>query len=247
MDKITTIQPDQWKNLGNVLKPINNQGSINIRKSKICQDINNGVAVLTANIPNLIGENINLDIMSPHKHVKLFKLLESDDNDVDIFDDSDNEQYIATNGKIRIYLPKQIETVTLDEPDYEGLTPMGEVIKLDKTNKREIETILKSGDIDTPTDLLIKDGQLMGIEVKDTGIYLFPDYVHETTLSSDNADLVLKSLAFMIIPGDEFEINLGKGSDDKYLLITSINTGFSMLSLNEDVDEGGDIDGFDLI
>lgn len=247
LKELTTIQPDQWKSLGNVLKPINNQGSINIRNSKICQDINNGVAVLTADIKNLIGSDINLDVMSPSKHIKLFKLLEGDE-DVDIYDDDDNSQYVITNGHIRIYLPKQIETINPEKPDYDNLDTVGELIKLDKDNKKEIETIIKAETVDS-IDLLIKNEQLMGFEVIGTGVYLFPNYTNESNLNNQTADLVLKSYAFMIIPGEEFDIALGRDKDnrDNYLLITGINTGITTIRLHEDVNEGGVSDGLDLI
>lgn len=244
MDKLTTIQPDQWKNLEAVLKPLINQGSINIRQSEICQDINEGVAILTTNVSNLIGSNIGLDIMNPNKHLKLFKLLESTDTDVTIYDDSNNAQYIATNEKIRIYLPKHKEELSPAEnkPDYTGLDQIGETITLDKANKKEIETIIKSDTEADSVNLLIKDDQLMGFEVNETGVYLFPGYTHETNLSTQTADKVLKSYAFMIILGEEFEINLGKyQNEDRYLLITGIATGVTTLTLNEEVDEDGTI------
>lgn len=247
LTKLTTIQPEQWKNLGTVLKPINNQGSINIRNSNICQDINNGVAILTADTTTLIGKDIDLDIMTPSKHIKLFKLLEGT-NDVDIYDDPENEQYIATNGKIRIYLPKQIDVTALEAPNIDGISGVGTTISLDKDNKKEIDVIIKSAnDISKPINLLIKDEQLMGFEVNEIGIYLFPNYTGEVNLNSQTADIVLKSYAFMDIPGEIFEISLGRRSNDSYLLFTGINTGFSLMSLHEEIDEGGSGDGLDLI
>ncbi|MBC8427585.1 MAG: hypothetical protein H8D97_01700 [Proteobacteria bacterium] len=246
MEKLTTILPNQWENLLDVLKPINNHGSINIRSSSICQDINNGVAVLLADVKTLIGENIDLDIMNPNKHLKLFKLLENKDNDVDIYNDPNNSQYIATNGKIRVYLPKQIESIIPDKPGHDGLAPYGESIKLDKDDKKEIDIIIKAESMDS-TDLLIRNNQLMGFEVSGTGVYLFPGYTNESDLTSETADLVLKSFAFMIIPGEEFELFLGKYDGDKYTLITGINTGLTTISLYEDVDEGSSNYGLDLI
>lgn len=250
MNKICTIQPEQWKNLGSVLKPINNQGSINIRSSGIYQDINNGVAILMANVASLIGDDIDLDIMNPNKHIKLFKLLESDDLDVDIYDDDQNSQYIATNGKVRIFLPKQIASVSPEEnkPSYDGFVKYGEDITLDKDNKKEIEIIMKADSTIDSIDLLLKDGQLMGFEVKETGVYLFPDYTDQTTLNSQTCDKVLKSFAFMNIPGEEFELMLGQYTgEDRYALLTNIKTGFSVITLHEELEENNGDNILDLI
>jgi len=244
---MTTILPDKWSTLLNVLKPLNTQGSINIVNSGIYQDVNSGVATLVANIGSLVGEGITFDIMSPAKHIKLFKLLETD-KDVDLLDDSDNEQFIVSNGQIKIYLPKQIESISeAAKPDYEGLVQIGEPIKVDKKTKREVETFIKSENVDS-IDLLLKDDQLVGFEVKNTGVYLFSDYTNIAAgITSETADMVFKSLAFLIIDGDDFTVNVGKYPDDRHLLITDITTGYMTMSLNEELDLGGSGDELDLI
>ena len=244
--KMCTILPDKWSTFMNVLKPLNTQGSINIVNSGIYQDINSGVATLVAQINNLVGEGITFDIMNPAKHVKLFKLLETS-KDVDLLDDPDNEQFIATNGQIKIYLPKQIESISSEanKPDYTGLMQIGESIKIDKKTKKDIETFIKSENVDS-IDLLIKDDQLVGFEVKNTGVYLFNDYSGMSGINSETADVVFKSLAFLVIDGDEFIVNVGKYPDDRHLLITEITTGYMSMSLNEELDLGSG-DELDLI
>jgi len=247
MEKLCTIQPEQWKNLGLVLKPISDQGTINIRESSIYQDINSGVAILFTDIKSLVGDGINFDIMNPSKQVKLFKLLETCDNDIQIMEDVENEQYVVSNNQIRIYLPKQTEKISpiVNKPDYEGLVYIGEPIKLDKSNRREIDVFIKSENSKDAIKLLIKDDQLVGFEKKETGVYLFPGYTQYLNLTSSNTDFTLKSLAFMLIQGEEFTIRIGKFPDDRYLLITDINTGFLEMSLNEEVDLSGDSDEID--
>jgi hypothetical protein len=248
LKKICSINPEGWKNLGIVLKPLNTQGSINIRNSEIYQDINNGVATLIADISTIISNKLSLDIMSPNKHLKLFKLLESD-KDVDIFHDDENSQFIITNSKIRLYLPEQSSksNSVINFKNYEGISPIGTPIKLDKNDKREVETFIKS-DTSNFVNLLIRNNNIMGFEIKETGVYLFSNFVDQTDLNCMTAEVVLKSLSFMMMQGEEFELQLYKfPNEDRYVLWTVINTGVLNIKLLEEVDILEDDSSYNLI
>lgn len=246
MKKICTINPTNWTNLITLLKPLEKQGSINIQKSLIFQDVNKGVAILYANISTLIGENVTFDIINPGRFIKLFKLLESKDKDVNIFEDEENESFVIISNNIKLFLPKHIDSISSanKKPNLTEYKSIGKCIILDKNHKRDIDTLIRSEAVDF-VDLLISDDQFVGFEVKEMGIYLFTGY-ENTNMDKKKADIVLKSLAFMLFPGEEFEINVGK-KNNEYILVTRINTGFLNVQLIENLEINDSEDGFDLI
>jgi len=244
---ICQISPAKFDSLLKVLNVLISEKSSNdslvIKESHVTQNVSG--AIISANIEEIFeNKKIDLQIINPKKYVKLFKTFKNN-NDIFILDDGENSRFIITNGEIKLFLPKQIENLVeaVKVPDlsnYEGVCSL----KVDKAT-RNIITGLAS---DAPyIDYLIQDDTLKAIYVPETAIYLFSDYkndVKAAKLDETNADLALRSISYLSIPAEEYEISIGKqASDGSFVSATNCNTGFIKIDIYENLEfaTGGNI------
>lgn len=233
------IPPAKFDSLLKVLnilvndKDKSSNDSIIIKNSIITQSSSGGV--ITTDIKEIFdGKLVDLHIINPKKYIKLFKNFKNN-NDIFVLDDNINSRFEITNGEIKLFLPKQIETLVEQTtiPDMSGYSVLCS-IKVDKST-RNIITGLSS---DTSyIDYLIQDNLLKGIHVPDTAIYLFTDYIGDAKaakLDETNADLALRSTMCLNILAEDYEIFIGyKQSDSSYMAVTSCNTGFIKIVVYE--------------
>lgn len=241
--QITPAKFDSFLKVLNVLvtnKTSND--SLIIKESLISQNISG--AITSSNIEDIFeGKKVDLQIINPKKYLKLFKTFRNN-NDIFIMDDVENSRFIISNGEIRLFLPKQIENLveSVKIPDLsscEGLCS----IKIDKTTRNIITGLSNEAPY---IDYLIQENVLKGIHIPDTAIYLFPDYINDAKaakLDETNADLALRSIAFLSIPAEDYEIAIGKQTDGSYISLTNCNTGFIKVDVFESLEiaTGGNI------
>lgn len=201
-------------------------------------------AIVSSNIEDIFeGKKINLQIINPKKYLKLFKTFRNN-NDIFIMDDAENSRFIISNGEIKLFLPKQLENLVevVKIPDLsncEGLCS----IKIDKATRNIITGLSSEASY---IDYLIQEDVLKGIHVPDTAIYLFSDYINDAKaakLDETNADLALRSVAFLSISAEDYEIAIGKQADGSYISVTNCNTGFIKVDIFESLEiaTGGNI------
>ena len=230
--KLCELEPAKFDALTKLLSLLQEFGSITINAGVIIQRIDKGTAILYTSISKLIGQDINLTILNPKKYIKLFKSVKGNNNVV-IYDDPNYQRYIITNGDIKLFLPKQLEDLTLtmaDLPDFSGATILGTPIKIDTNYKNNIKSLIGTED---HVDLLFEDQQLKSIYIPDTAVYTFASFVGKTSIDENNADLMLKSYTFAIVDGEEYTFNVGKLNDEDYWMVTQINTGLVDVTLFE--------------
>lgn len=241
--QITPAKFDSFLKVLNVLvtdKASND--SLIIKESMITQNVSG--AIVSSNIEDIFeGKKIDLQIINPKKYLKLFKTFRNN-NDIFIMDDAENSRFIISNGEIRLFLPKQIENLVeaVKVPDLtncEGLC----TIKIDKATRNIITGLSSEASY---VDYLIQEDVLKGIHVPDTAIYLFSDYINDAKaakLDETNADLALRSVAFLSIPAEDYEIAIGKQADGSYISVTNCNTGFIKVDVFESLEiaTGGNI------
>lgn len=234
---LAKVSPAEWDQLAKLLGILEKTGVITIANSTINQSINKGTAIVNINVSDLLGPDINLHILNPEKYVKLFKALRGN-SDVQILDNPEQQQYIVTNGEIRVILPKQIEELTEDQspPDLSAAAPIGKPLSIDKNNLKIIKSVITGTEF---VELLIDKDQLKAVSVPETVVYTFTDYLKEPPLSDVNSQLVLKSYSFLQIDAEAYEVHLGKLEED-YWLMSRINTGYIDVLLYEDVSQAGD-------
>jgi hypothetical protein len=235
---ICQIAPAKFDSLTKILMTLDDENVIIINDSTINQTVNKGVAILTANMTELIGEGINLHILSPKKHLKFFKQMKGN-NDIFIIDDPEEERYIVTNRDITLFLSKQINAITEDTsaPDLEGAEVIGNSITLSKDDGNTISSFAREGE---STHLLLQDNQLKAISIPDIAVIKFKDYI-DSDISDVNCDLKLKSLALLKVNGEEYIVHLGK-KDDVYWLVTHVNTGYVNITVLEMVSQVSETD-----
>jgi hypothetical protein len=240
--QITPAKFDSFLKVLNVLvadKASND--SLIIKESMITQNASG--AIVSSNIEDIFGKKIDLQIINPKKYLKLFKTFRNN-NDIFIMDDVENSRFIISNGEVRLFLPKQIENLVeaVKIPDLsncEGLC----TIKIDKTTRNIITGLSNEASY---IDYLIQEDVLKGIHVPDTAIYLFSDYINDAKaakLDETNADLALRSVAFLSILAEDYEIAIGKQADGSYISVTNCNTGFIKVDVFESLEiaTGGNI------
>jgi len=244
---ICQITPAKFDSLLKVLNVLISDKSSNdslvIKDSLITQ--NSSGAIISANIEEIFeNKKIDLQIINPKKYIKLFKTFKNN-NDIFIIDDPTNSRFIVTNGEIKLFLPKQIDSLveSIKLPDlsnYEGVCS----IKIDKSTRNIIVGLASEAPY---VDFLIQEDHLKAVYVPDTAIYLFSDYITDqkaSKLDETNADLALRSVAYFSIPAEEYEISIGKQKlDDTYVASMICNTGFIKINIIENLEiaTGGNI------
>ena len=243
---VCQISPAKFDSLLKVLSVLVSDKSSNdsliIKESNITQNVSG--AIISSNVEEIFeGKKIDLQIINPKKYLKLFKTFRNN-NDVFILNDVENSRFIITNGEIKLFLPKQIEALVeaVKLPDLANCVGLCS-IKIDKATRNIIMGLASEA---AYIDYLIQDDKLKAIHVPDTAIYLFSDYVSDlkaTKLDETNADLALRSIAYLSIPAEDYEISIGKQPDDTYVSAMSCNTGFIKIDVVEslEVATGGNI------
>jgi hypothetical protein len=243
---VCQISPAKFDSLLKVLSVLISDKSSNdsliIKESNITQNVSG--AIISANVEEIFeGKKIDLQIINPKKYLKLFKTFRNN-NDIFILNDIENSRFIITNGEIKLFLPKQIENLVegVKLPDLSNCAGICS-IKVDKSTRNIIMGLAAEASY---IDYLIQDDLLKAIHVPDTAIYLFSDYVSDlkaTKLDETNADLALRSIAYLSIPAEDYEISIGKQPDGSYISAMSCNTGFIKIDVVEslEVATGGNI------
>ena len=243
---VCQISPAKFDSLLKVLSVLVSDKSSNdsliIKESYITQNVSG--AIISANIEDIFeGKKINLQIINPKKYLKLFKTFRNN-NDIFILNDVENSRFIITNGEIKLFLPKQIESLveSVKLPDLASCVGVCS-IKVDKATRNIIMGLASEA---AYIDYLIQDDTLKAIHVPDTAIYLFSDYVSDlkaTKLDETNADVALRSIAYLSIPAEDYEISIGKQPDGSFVSAMSCNTGFIKIDVVEslEVATGGNI------
>lgn len=230
------ISPAKFDGLVKVLSNLDGQSIIAIKNSMINQLINKGTAILIANISDLIGENIDFQILDPKKHIRLFKQLKGN-NDVFIINDPDNERYIITNQDVSIFLGKQIEELNdaISTPDLSTAITIGAPITLEKNDRDVISSFMKEADY---IDLLLQNDQLKGVSLPGLAVIKFKNFIKDN-IDDVSANLKLRSYAFLKVDGEQHVVNLAK-TDDNYWILTQVNTGYLLISILETVNPVSD-------
>lgn len=241
------ISPAKFDSLLKVLNVLisdkSSNESIVIKQSSITQSVNG--AIISCNVLDIFDDKkIDLQIINPKKYLKLFKMFKNN-NDIFILDDSDNARFIVTNGEIKLFLPKQIESLVeeIKLPDLGNFAGVC-ATKVDKTTRNIITGLASDANY---IDFLVQDNSLKGIHIPDTAIYLFNEFINDpksAKLDETNADLALRSVIYFSIPAEDYDINIGvDNSDGSYLLVTTCNTGFIKVTIFEPLEivTGGNI------
>ena len=244
---ICQITPAKFDSLLKVLNVlITDKSSSNevliINNSSITQSASG--AIVGCDIQDIFGsDKINLHIANPKKYIKLFKQFRNN-SDIFILNDPDNSRFIVTNGEIKLFLPKQAETMVeqIKMPDLGNCTLICN-LKVDKTTRNIISGLAVGVDY---IEYLIQDNLLKAIHIPDTAIYLFNDYINDpkaTKLDETNSDLSLRSTMSFPITAEDYEINIGKMPDGSYISATRCNTGFIKIDIMEplEISTGGNI------
>lgn len=219
---ISNINPKCFQDILKVLITLNkdkNTDSIKINNSQIIQII--GDCIIIVNLSNILINNVSFDIINPKKYIPLLSQL-SDLSTIYIFDDIQNKQFIITDGIIRLLLPKQLKSSDDDFISDINFTDYNSICKLEikKESRKKIKNISK--DTKGTVELLIHDNKLKGINVQETAIYIFPEFINDDIsqkLNEKNADLVLKLDNFLPIDAENYIINI-ISKEDRYIVLS---------------------------
>jgi len=227
---IPTLQPDQMVLLKmgsakfdmfvKTLSHLDDKNVIVINNSQICQSINNNTTIIYADLKDLLGPNINLQILSPKKYLKHFKNIKG--GTIYIIESINDQRYLITNGDITLYLPKQIEQITssLSIPDVSiNSTLIASHLDIDKDVRNTISNLAG----DDALELIIKNGQLKGVYIPETAVYVFKQFIKEN-ITDTVADLKLKCFSFLKISAEKYTVSIHL-QDNIYWLLTAIDNG----------------------
>ena len=219
---ISTVDPKPFQQLLKVLTLFTLKDVINIENSVVYQTDVTGNCLIFINLSKILT-NITFDIISPKKYIPLMKQL-SILNKIYIFTNDTTKQIIVTDGMIRIIMNQPSKTqqnnINIELSEFETLyqreiskESRAKIIKLSKETKGTIE-------------LLIHENNIKGINVPETAVYIFPDFVNDnisTKLDENTANIVLKIDHFLPFDGDQYKITIMK-KEDKYICISNLTT-----------------------
>jgi len=140
---LTSINPAEFDSLIKILNILEKQDAIIIEDSKICQSINKGATIISTDLEDIIGKNINM-----HMAIK-------GNANVDIIDDDEQKRYVVTNGIVKVFLPKQAEELSVDSrpPDLSTFAPIGKSVEISKLGESEY------------CELLVHQNQMKGVYI----------------------------------------------------------------------------------
>jgi len=241
---VAEITPAKFDGLLKVLNLLTDSNDpIIISKSKIVKNLLSG-SIVSMDVKDVFDSDVNLHIVNPKKNIKLFKTLKNNNN-IYIVQDDENARYIIMNGEIRLFMPKQDESVEefkAEMPSLEGVTPLSNTT-FDKTTKNIISELAYSTEY---IEFLFQNNEMKGIHIPDTAIYIFEKYIKDqqvSKLDETNADLALRSTSFLPIVAENYELSIGKLSDGSYCSYTVCDTGYIKVNIFEQLENttGGSI------
>jgi len=230
MQLISTMNPAQFDSLIKTLALLEKQDCIVIKDSVICQSISPGATIIKTDLKPIIGDNISMHVLNPRKAIKLFKSIKGNSN-VAIYDDSSQQRYVVTNGGVKAFLPKQATELDecISEPDLSEYTMIGKSVTISKEVRSSISPVLGESEY---CELLIHQGQLKGVYVPETAVYLFEEYAKEP-IDETNADMNLKSYSFLAIDADTYDIFIGEKNGAYWMIIRA--AGATLIDILESI------------
>ncbi len=239
---IATISSGKWDAFVKILDILTKEtdSSVIISNSIITHTIHN--SILKADISSVFegDTSISLHIPNPKKWVKLFKQLSHDGNNFIINED---KLFIVTNGEIRLFLPKQLNSVVdeLKIPSLENTQTISE----SKITKEVCDKILNLSKGIEFIEFLIKDNELKAVNVPDTATYIFQEYLDDSEIKNidgTNADLSLRTSMFLPVNSDEYDMIIGRRNEN-YFSYTTCNVGIVPVEIYDTLDDstGGNL------
>ena len=239
---INKIPPAKWLSLLEILNFLtkDSDDAVIIKDSVILYGYKGG-SIIKVNLSEIFGgEKINLHISSPKRWTRLFKTLK--DSDVFILDESN--KFVVTNGQIKLFLPKQLNSFvnTLEFPDFSETESICSVV----FQKDSRDTILELCKNMTYIEYLIKDKKLMSVNIPNTAVFVLPEYVKNKDaqeLTTSSADLTLRTQVFLPYPADTYNLLIGHNLiSDNYFAYTVCNSSSISIELYEQLDNSSGID-----
>lgn len=212
MHEICDLDVNKFDALQKTLQLLESCEYILIRKGSIHHFVN--TSIIIANLTSIFGNDFNLDIVNPRKYIKLFKLMTR--KNIKLYDDSEMSRYVISNNEVKLFLPKRIQLNTPISNAAVKLDPVGNAITI-KDNKKTIRNFIGNAGV----KLLVHESQLKGILVDETGVYQFPEFPSDN-IDESNCELLI-SYGFLAVDADEYNVQLGKDSNNAYWLVTTIN------------------------
>jgi len=228
---IAVISPADYDNMIKILQVLtkeNTSDSITIKQSNIRQGQTD--CIIEANIEKVLknknGSFVDLDIINPKKYIKLLEQFKSQD-DIYIIQDNENSRFIVTNGEVRLFLPKQDESIVQQETQSFDMTDAALIceFEIDKDIRKIIKNLSKDQEY---IDYLIQDNMVKAIHIPDTAIYTFPNYKNDEKaqkLDETNADLSLRVSSFLPIDAENYKVYIVKMNTGKYASMSDCHSG----------------------
>ncbi len=234
---IATVSPGKFdmflKILGNLT---NTNETIIIKNNIIIKSI--GAAIAKTDLGKIFEKNkVSFEIINPKKYIKLMKQFKNN-SDIVIINDNPNSRYIFVNNEIRLFIPKQDDSITNQQetmPNFKNV----KVIANRKINKEIKEIINKlAKDVDY-IEFLFKDNIFKGIHIPDTAIYIFEEYMNEKNkIDENNADLILRSSTYCPISAENYNLNIAQfQNEDKTYCLYTVCENFINIDIYEELEE----------
>lgn len=199
-----------------------------------------GGSIIKTNMSDVFDDGgMNLHISSPKKWTKLFKTLK----DCNVYILDDENKFIVTNGQIKLFLPKQLNSYvnTISFPDFTQTETICDLI----VQKESRDKILRLGKDVQYIEFLIQDGKFKSVNIPNTAIFILPEYVKDQEaqkLTSSNAELTLRSTVFLPYSADTYQLIIGRNLiSDSYFAYTICKTSLTTIELYESLDNSSGI------
>ena len=210
-DILKKIVPAKWEALINILSFLtkDSDDAVIIDKSVVMHSLKTG-GILKVKMHDIFDEELDLHISSPKKWTRLFKMLKNED----VFILNEENLFIVTNGQIRLFLPKQLSSVSssLIFPSFEK----SEVVSNMIFQKETRDKILNLSNNIQFIEFLIQDGIFKAINIPSTAIFVLPEFIKDPKikdLNSNTADITLRCSSFLPFPAETHSFTIGRNKE----------------------------------
>ena len=185
------------------------------------------------NLSSLIPSEFEFHIVNPKKFYNLLKLFKKN-SEIIILDDDPNSRFIVSNGDLKLFLPKPINSSSLEIvlPN----TAEGEIISHFSINKEFANAISELSKNSSYINYLVKDGDIKAISVPNLAIYVLDKFKGED-ITEETADMCLRTTHFCSIPSETYEIWVMYKNDVEYqhylAAIKQIVLGIEIITFEE--------------
>lgn len=237
------IAPAKWDSFISIIDFLTKESDdpLTIKDSVIKHKFKEAATIRVDLLQIFDNQKIDLHISTPKKWVRLFKNFKN--TDIYIVENKDINQFIVTNGEVKLFLPVQLDSVVegMNFPSFND----SKVLTKCSINKETRDKINNFSKGFTYIELLIHEEKLKCVNIPNTASIIMPEFIKDKTarnLDSNAADYTLRTSVFLPFNSEQYDIIVGQRPDKTFFLYSSCIANLVKIETYENLDDASGID-----